>query len=1011
MSNRSTLVALLATATLATVLGAPRAAHAAPTHRDSGPLRRAPAAVATITGSVVDAASHQPIGSVQLTVVGTTLGTVTDAQGRYRLVGVPAGSAVVRARRIGYGSAEKTVNLRDGETATLDFTLGAAVTALDAVVVTGTAGGTQMRAIGNTVDKLDIAKEAQSSPAVNVQQLLGQKSPGVLILPTPGMVGTGSAVRIRGAASLSLTNQPIVYVDGVRVDNNPAGGPAIRNGRYASRLNDFNPEDIESMEIIKGPAAATLYGTEASNGVIQIITKRGKNGKARFEFTGKEGGNFLPGAADKVNLSYGKNPLTGLPDSINVITMWKEQTGRDIFSTGRLHQVDGSLSGGNELAHYFISADQISNTGIVNYNWLKGTASRANLSLLPTSRWQIDAHLDFLQNETRFAQAAEGFGIWDMIIYSKPTLLNTATKGFRYANPDVAGLIDSRSKVNRFTGGIDVKNTPLPWLTQQLKAGVDAGNTTNQILFPRVPDGQTNFFGSRGTGEKTLENVTTNYSTLDYSLTGKTDNGTFSTATSYGAQYYRKQTTLASEYGQNFPTPDVTTIGGAAVTSSGEDFVENKTFGMYVQEALGWRNRRFLTVAVRGDANSAFGKNYKAAYYPKVSGAWVLSEESFWHVPKVNSLRLRAAWGQAGQQPDAFDAITLYTPTTGPGGVPVLTPVSLGNPALKPERGEELESGFDVGFLDDRITATFTHYNRTTKDAIVRAPNQPSIGFPGATVVNLGRVAAWGNELGVNARVIEAATLAWDLGVNFATSHNRIESLGGLPPVGVANSGNAIDQYNREGYSVGSFFWKRVVSANYSATGALQNVLCDDAMGGTVSCDSAPLVYYGQPTPTKLGSVTNTFTVLKNLRLSALIDYQTGMTYEDGSIEADHQNFQNTKASNPLTGTVDPVFAAYQGSVGRPPLGFFDAGFAKLRELSASYNLPDRLAARLGGASSASLTAAWRNVALLYRAQKEIYGAKIYDPEQRPPGAETAARFQTTLPPASQIVFTARLGF
>ena len=1011
MSNRSSVVALLLIACLASVFSKPSLVQAATIRRNGLHPPRTRLAAATVTGTVVDADTHQPVPGAQITVVGTTIGTVTDAEGHYRLDGIPAGSATIRARRIGYGSSDRTVALRDGESVTVDFSLGTLVSALDAVIVTGTAGGTQMRAIGNTVDKLDISKDIKSSPAVNVQQLLGQKSPGVLILPSPGMVGSGSAVRIRGAASLSLTNQPIIYVDGVRVDNNPSAGPAIRNGRYASRLNDFNPEDIESMEIIKGPAAATLYGTEASNGVIQIITKRGKSGKPRFEFAVKEGGNFLPDVENRINLSYGKNPTTGALDSVNMITRWRELTGRNIFSTGRLHEIDGSLSGGNDIARYFISADRISNTGIVDYNWLNGISSRANLSVVPTSKWQVDAHLDFIQNETRFAQAAEGFGIWDMIIYSKPTLLLTPTQGFRYANPDVAGQIDSRSKVNRFTGGIDIRNTPFDWLTQQLKAGLDAGNTTNQILFPRVPDGQTNFFGSKGTGDKTLENVTTNYATLDYSLTAKTDNTVISTASSFGAQYYRKQFTLASEFGQNFPTPDVTTISGAASTSSSEDFVENKTFGMYLQEALGWKNRRFLTVAVRGDANSAFGKDYKAAYYPKVSAAWVLGEEAFWHVQRVNSLRLRAAWGQAGQQPDVFDAITLYTPTTGPGGVPVLTPGSLGNTALRPERGQELEAGFDLGFFDDRITATFTHYNRVTKDAIVRSQNRPSIGFPGATVVNLGRVAAWGNEIGVNARMVDAPTLAWDLGVNFATAHNRIESLGGLPPVGVPNSGNAIDQYNREGYSVGSFFWKKVVSADYSTTGVLQNVLCDDGAGGTVPCASAPLLYYGQPTPTRLGSVTNTFTVQKNLRLSALIDFQTGMTYEEGSIEADHQNFQNTAMSNPVTGPVDPIFAAYQGSVGRPPLGFFNAGFAKLRELSASYNLPDAFAGRLMGASNASLTAAWRNVKLLYQAQKTIYGAKIFDPEQRPPGAETAARFQTTLPPASQFILTARLGF
>jgi TonB-linked SusC/RagA family outer membrane protein len=1006
MSNRSTLAVLLAMTTLATALGAPPMAGASP------PAHRA-AFTASVTGTVTDESTKQPIAGAQIFVLGTLIGAQTDAQGRYRLVAVPAGSVRIRAKRIGFGSIDRAVTLQDGEAATVDFALPASVLALDAMVVTGTAGGTQMRAIGNTVDKLDVAKVAETSPAVNVQQLIGQRSPGVIMLPNAGMVGTGSAVRIRGAASLSLTNQPLIYVDGVRVDNNPSAGPAIRNGRHASRLNDFNPEDIESMEIIKGPAAATLYGTEASNGVIQIITKRGKAGKPRFDLTVKEGGNYLKDAEKRMRLSYGISPTTGVLDSVNMITRWRELTGKEVFTTGGLHEVDASLGGGNESARYFVSAGRLQNNGPVSYNWVHQTSSRANLSLLPTTAWQVDAHLDFVQNETRFAQAAEGFGVWEMIVYSKPTLFNTPTQGFRYANPDVAGKIDSRSKVNRFTGGIDVKNAPVSWLKQQIKAGVDAANTTNQILFPRVPDGQTNFFGGRGTGEKTLENVTTNYQTIDYSATATFEPREWSTATSVGAQYYRKQYTIASEFGANFPTPDVTTIGGAATTSSGEDYAENKTLGMYVQEALGWRNRLFVTAAVRGDANSAFGSDYNAAYYPKLSGAWVVNEEPFWHSERFSSLRLRGAWGQAGQQPDVFDAITLYTPTTGPGDLPVLTPGSLGNTTLKPERGEELELGFDAGFLEDRVTATFTSYNRVTKDAIVRAQNRPSIGFPGAQVVNLGRVKAWGTELGINARVLEMPRFGWDLGVNYATAHNRVESLGGLPPVGIPNSGNVIDQYNREGYSVGSFFWKRIVSADFNAAGTPTNVMCDDGAGGTVPCASAPLVYYGQPTPTWLGSVNNTFTLVQNLRLSALVDFQGGQLIEDGEIEAGHQNFQNTAYANQAAyagQTRDPIFAAYQSTVGRPPLGFFKGGFAKLRELSASYVLPERFAARIG-ATNASITGAWRNVGTLWRAQNDIWGTPIFDPEQRPPGAETAARYQTTIPPISSFVFTARLGF
>src|ERR1700736_1527456 len=218
MSNRSSVVALLLIAYLASVFSKPSLVQAATIRRNGLPPPRTGLAAATVTGTVVDADTHQPVPGAQISVIGTTIGTVTDAEGHYRLDGIPAGTVTIRARRIGYGSSDRTVTLRDGESAAVDFSLGTLVSALDAVIVTGTTGGTQLRAIGNAVDKLDLSKDIKSSPAINVQQLLGQKSPGVLILPSPGMVGSGSAVRIRGAASLSLTNQPIIYVDGVRVD-------------------------------------------------------------------------------------------------------------------------------------------------------------------------------------------------------------------------------------------------------------------------------------------------------------------------------------------------------------------------------------------------------------------------------------------------------------------------------------------------------------------------------------------------------------------------------------------------------------------------------------------------------------------------------------------------------------------------------------------------------------------------------------------------------------------------
>jgi hypothetical protein len=361
-------------------------------------------------------------------------------------------------------------------------------------------------------------------------------------------------------------------------------------------------------------------------------------------------------------------------------------------------------------------------------------------------------------------------------------------------------------------------------------------------------------------------------------------------------------------------------------------------------------------------------------------------------------LKLRGAWGQAGQQPDVFAALRLYAPQTGPGGVPVVTPSSFGNPELKPERGSEVELGFDAGFLNDRVTVVYTHYNKVTTDAIVLAPNKPSSGFPGSTVQNLGRVHNWGNELGINVNILNRQKIGWDLGVNYATAGNVVEDLGGVTL-----------QNARVGYPVGAIFFNRIATAEFNSAKQLINVTCESANGAPPqSCSTAPQVYWGNSTPTWWGSVTNSITLFEKLRLGANVDFQGGFNQVDGDIAFGHTTFQNSAKDYAAP---DPVFAAYQTVIPRLGLGFFDAGFAKLRELSANYQLPNSVAGHVG-AQTASVTAAWRNVMTLWQAQHDIWGTKIFDSETRVPGgSELGYTFQTVIPPTSQVVLTVRMSY
>jgi TonB-dependent starch-binding outer membrane protein SusC len=254
----------------------------------SSPLvHEAPAVEGTISGRVIEEGSGRALAGAQIEVVGEGLGTLAGADGRFTISGVPAGEVTVRVQILGYASRSQTVTLTSGETVELDFRLTQQALALDEVVVTGTAGGAQRRAIGNVVDRISAADVMEVAPVTNMSQLIGQRTPGVMLLGTAGQVGAGSRIRIRGTSSIGLSNDPIIYIDGIRMDSEPNRGPSQRGGARVSRLDDLDPESIESIEIIKGPAAATLYGTEASAGVIQIITKRGASGSPFSECDGQ----------------------------------------------------------------------------------------------------------------------------------------------------------------------------------------------------------------------------------------------------------------------------------------------------------------------------------------------------------------------------------------------------------------------------------------------------------------------------------------------------------------------------------------------------------------------------------------------------------------------------------------------------------------------------------------------------------------------------------------------------
>jgi len=1009
----------------------------------------ASATAQAVTG-IVSGDDGRPLTAVTVTIEGTGTYVITNNAGRFVFSSFPAGESTLRFERIGYRTVTQVV--QSGAT-DLRITMNAVAFSLDELVITGTVGATARREIGNSVTAIRTAEVAEVARIPDVAAYLTGRAPGVEVRATSSQVGAGPQIRIRGVSSFSLSTQPLIYVDGVRVDNSINSGIATQGfgGAIFSRINDVNPEEIESIEIIKGPAAATLYGTEASNGVIQIITKRGMAGTPKFSIAARQGQWAFRDPEGRIQQNWGRPlsnrgavrsditvpyPANDEPFRFDIFAN-EAALGNKIVSTGFGQGYDANLSGGTASMRYFVGMGLEHDNGIEPMNQARKFTGRANMTVSPTDRLDLTVNTGYVNSDTKIA--LENAGIWFSLIFANPSANNPGAtapfgvtgqrRGFWSAPPEIQYLNREASQnLKKTTVGLTLNHRPTDALSWKLTLGQDQSSTQDLSFRGNTPElvpyfGATAALGSRFIAQNNIE-------TTSIDLSGSAQVGLrdgLSSVTTVGAQYFRTFSSFQSSSGLRFPAPDLEVVNAAEERLGTEDFIQNATLGVFVQQQLNLQDRLYLIGAVRMDDNSAFGSDFNYTVYPKISTSWLIHEEEFFSYDFIDQLKLRAAYGAAGQQPQAFAALRTLAPVAGGiGGA--LTPQFVGNSELKPERGTEFEIGFEGGLLESRIGIDLTYYRSRTKDAILARQVAPSIGFPGAQFVNAGEIQNQGVELQLRTLAVRRPSFGLELQLNLSTNKNEVIELGGIDlGQGYIDAGS---QRQVPGFSTGAWFRRVAVDATLGQNGRASNVMCDggnpsgrllpngtplEQGGAAVPCAIAPRLFLGNSVPNFEGSFGPTITLFRNLRLNTLVDWRTGFYKFDNNLRARCQvlvlceeNYYPERFVEAPSHFRNNSGAAYiaeiQSSGSLVSHVVNDAKFVRLRELSATLNLPDQWANRVG-AGNAILSLAARNI-------NHWSPYTGLDPENQftaPTG--TAALEQNQPPPLFSYMVTLRMTF
>jgi TonB-linked SusC/RagA family outer membrane protein len=775
----------------------------------------------TISGKVLESATRQPIAGATVRIDNTVLGTPTDLNGNFTLTAtLQPGNYTLSVSYIGYKSKQVRFTLGDNSQVRLeDILLEEDAARAEEVVVTGTAGLTSKRELGNAISTLTI-KEIQNGGAQQIDQALQGKIPGAMINQNSGNPGGSISIQLRGANTILGNTDPLYIVDGVIVNNDR--NVLLNLGGYAqNRLVDLNPNDIERIEVVKGAAAAAIYGSRANNGVIQIFTKRGSAGEPKIEYSTRF--NF-----DQVRKRLAINDFPFLDAARTIPTQrfdYQDFFFQNAFGTEQYL----SVSGGSGNTNYFLSGSYLGNQGIIKGTAIQRTSARANLDQILTSWARVSLNLNYNYTETQDKAnnatsgndgVLVGFVFGNTAIDPRPNALGEypstrSATGIALANPlEVIDRFRYTQATNRFVGSARLDIAPFEGFSADATFGYDTYTQNGTIS---IPPGNTSFDFRNGFQRFATQSVRQVNVDVNARYFRELSDGLKSTTLIGGTLQYDETDILGSQTINT--TPNVEIVGGGVTTIAGETRdVVRTIYGAFVQQTFGLYDRFFLTGAIRVDASSVFGKDERFQFFPKVSASYVLSDEAFWKESAlgntINNLKLRAALGYSGGLTviGAFDRFTNYASANYDGKAAILPSVLLGSPNIRPERQREVEVGIDATFLGDRIGIELTYYDKLLTDLLIRRNIAASTGFS-QQLDNVGTVSNRGLEVLLRTTPVQTNDLRWDATVNFFFNRNEVvDTKGGIIAIGVYGFASAIN-----GQPLGVFYssaYKRDANGN-----------------------------------------------------------------------------------------------------------------------------------------------------------------------------------------------------